>query len=309
MMDTCCPVVVFAFNRPKHLQFTLDALAVNSLSESTDVTIICDGPRGPQDVALTTLVQQTAYGENRFRSVTVQVNPENRGLATNIISGVTAMLEAHGRVIVLEDDLATSPHFLAYMNDALNLYADDATVASIQSWCFPHAETDAPDTFFLRGADCWGWATWQRAWKMLEQDANLLLEQIRAQKLQKVFNADGQYDYETMLEDAAAGRVSSWAVRWHASAFLQNCCSLYPAKSLVLNKGFDIGTHFDNCQLSQQGYNHSSVSVVAQPVCENRAMRNAYNAWLRNSVGDPVWYCRIKRVLNKCRSLATSLFK
>ena len=147
-MDACCPVVVFAFNRPMHLQTTLDALAVNSLSESTDVTIICDGPRGPQEVALTTAVQQVAHGEKRFRSVTVQVNPENRGLASNIISGVTAMLEAHGRVIVLEDDQATSPYFLTYMNDALNLYVNDATVASIQGWCFPHVETDAPDTFF-----------------------------------------------------------------------------------------------------------------------------------------------------------------
>ena len=142
-MDICCPVVVFVFNHPRHLQTTLDALAANNLSENTDVTIICDGPRGPQDVALTTAVQQAAYGEKRFRSVTVQVNPENRGLATNIISGVTAMLEALGRVIVLEDDLATSPHFLTYMNDALNLYADDATVASIHGWCFTHAETDA----------------------------------------------------------------------------------------------------------------------------------------------------------------------
>ena len=308
-MDFCCPVVIFAFNRPRHLQTTLDALAANNLSESTDVTIICDGPRGPQDVALTDAVRLVAHGEKRFRSVTVQVNPENRGLATNIISGVTAMLEAHGRVIVLEDDLATSPYFLAYMNDALNLYADDATVASIQGWCFPHAATDAPDTFFLRGADCWGWATWQRAWKMLEQDANLLLEQIRAQKLQRVFNADGQYDYEYMLKDAAAGRVSSWAVRWHASAFLQNCYSLYPARSLVLNKGFDTGTHFENYVSSQQECDARPVPVTPQPVCENRVMRTAYNVWLRNSVGGPVWYCRIKRVLNKCRSLATALFK
>lgn len=308
-MDACCPVIVFAFNRPKHLQTTLDSLAANTLSGNTDVTIICDGPRGQQDVALTDAVRQVAYGEQRFRSVSVQANTENRGLTLNIISGVSAMLEVHERVIVLEDDLATSPHFLAYMNDALNLYADDKAVASIQGWCFPHAVHDAPETFFLRGTDCWGWATWQRAWKMLNMDALALLEEIRRQKLQKVFNADGQYDYETMLEDAAAGRVSSWAVRWHASAFLQNCCSLYPAESLVLNKGFDTGTHFDNYQLSQQGYKHSSVSVVAQPVCENRAMRNAYNVWLRNSVGGPVWYFRIKRVLNKCRSFVAALFK
>ena len=309
MMSACCPVVIFAFNRPDHLQQTLEALAANSLARSTEVTIICDGPRGEQDLVLTQAVRQVAHNENRFLSVTVRENTVNRGLAQNIISGVTEMLEAYGRVIVLEDDLVTSPHFLAYMNDALELYTDNEKVASVQGWCFPHTVTDVSDTFFLRGADCWGWATWKDAWKMFNADALALVAQIRKRRLQHKFNADGQYDYETMLEDAAAGLVSSWAVRWHASVFLNNCYSLHPSKSLVLNKGFDTGTHFKENNLLQQECEFLPVPVVLQPVYENIAMRQTYNRWLRQSVNGTVWFCRFKRIVKKHLPFVAKLYK
>jgi len=42
------------------------------------------------------------------------------------------------------------------MNDALNHYADDDRVISIHGYMSPVAE-QLPTTFFLRGADCWGW--------------------------------------------------------------------------------------------------------------------------------------------------------
>ena len=71
-----------------------------------------------------------------------------------------------------------------------------------------------------------------------------------------------------MLKDAAAGRGSSWAVRWHASAFLQNCYSLYSARSLVSNKGFDSGTHFENDVSSQQECDARPVPVTPQPVAK-----------------------------------------
>jgi hypothetical protein len=77
------------------------------------------------------------------------------GLAGSIIDGVSQVLGSHGRVVVVEDDLLLSPHFLSYMNDGLALYADDERVASIHGYRYPGTEP-LPETFFLRGADCWG---------------------------------------------------------------------------------------------------------------------------------------------------------
>lgn len=47
-----------------------------------------------------------------------------------------------------------------------------------------------------------------------------------------------------MLEDFIEGKNSSWAIRWYASAFLNDKYTLYPGKSLVKNIGLDnSGTH------------------------------------------------------------------
>jgi hypothetical protein len=47
-----------------------------------------------------------------------------------------------------------------------------------------------------------------------------------------------------MLKDQIEGKNNSWAIRWHASLFLQNKLTLYPGKSLLENIGLDnSGTH------------------------------------------------------------------
>ena len=47
-----------------------------------------------------------------------------------------------------------------------------------------------------------------------------------------------------MLEGQIKGINDSWAVRWHASAFLAGKLTLYPGRSLVHNIGNDSsGTH------------------------------------------------------------------
>jgi hypothetical protein len=144
---------------------------------------------------------------------------------------------------VLEDDLEVDPKFLGFMNGALDLYAENARVASIHGYVYP---TDArlPQTFFLRGADCWGWATWERAWKCYNPDARALLNALRSCPWRAEFDFEGAYPYTRMLRDAQAGRVDSWAIRWYASTFIKGMYTLYPGASLVHNSGHDgTGTH------------------------------------------------------------------
>ena len=74
-------------------------------------------------------------------------------------------IERFDRIIVLEDDMVSSPYFLCYMNEALNLYAQDDRVACIHGYTYP-CENKLPEAFFLKGADCWGWGTWRRGWKL-----------------------------------------------------------------------------------------------------------------------------------------------
>jgi hypothetical protein len=123
------------------------------------------------------------------------------------------------------------------------MYAQDEQVVSIHAFSYP-TRVELPQTFFLRGADCWGWATWRRGWALFDPDGEGLLTRLRASGLEREFDLDGAYPYTALLEDQVEGRVDSWAVRWRASAFLAGRLTLWPGVLLVENIGQDgSGTH------------------------------------------------------------------
>lgn len=274
------PVVVFAYKRPEHLRQTIESLRANALAARTALTICCDGARSVADEPAVNEVRAYARSVGGFASVTVDESTENRGLARSIIRGVTQMLEHSDRVIVLEDDLFLSPHFLDYMNDGLAVYAADPQVASIHGYCYP-VDAPLPETFFLRGADCWGWATWRRAWSTFRTDGQSLLSELEARGLTRDFDLGGSFPYTRMLRDQVAGRNDSWAVRWHASCFLQDMLTLYPGVSLVENTGNDSsGTHCGTSDIYSQHVAHDPVPVARIPLEPSEAGRRAFAKFL-----------------------------
>ena len=50
------------------------------------------------------------------------------------------------------------------MSYSLERYRNEKQVASIHGY-LPNLSKEIYEPFFLRGADCWGWATWARAWE------------------------------------------------------------------------------------------------------------------------------------------------
>ena len=275
-MYKIAPIAIFAFNRPAHLRRTLAALAANELASESDVTIYCDGPRNLEEQRLTAATRTVAREATGFRTCRLVERERNLGLAESIIRGVSESLVKNDSIIVLEDDLITSPFFLRYMNEGLDVYADDSRVASIHGWCFPHSVPNPPETFFLRGADCWGWGTWKRAWRHFEPNAALLLRQLREHELEDVFNCNGAYDYTSMLKAVQDNKISSWAVRWRASAFLHDLYTLYPGHSLIQNIGMDgSGTHCGATEKLGVSLAPAPVHVMRQAVQENTAMRQA----------------------------------
>jgi len=173
-----------------------------------------------------------------FKSVTVIERDENYGLAQSIITGVTEIVNRSGKIIVLEDDMVTSPYFLRYMNEALQLYQDEENVISVHGYMYP-IMANLPETFFLKDTGCWGWGTWKRGWDFFEPDGSKLLHELINRKLTKKFDLNGSYCFTKMLRDQIKGKNNSWAIRWQASAFLNDKITLFPGKSLLKNIGHD----------------------------------------------------------------------
>jgi len=237
------PIALFTYNRLDHTRRTVEALARNELASESSLFVVSDGPKSSEDAIKVEAVRRYVRSITGFKSIELVCHPRNLGLAHSIIGGVTSLCGRHRRLIVVEDDLETSPFFLRYMNEALDLYNDTPEVISVHGYMYPVSEP-LPETFFIRGADCWGWATWQRGWNFFEPDGARLLTELQSRKLMAEFDFDDSAGYTTMLRQQIAGANNSWAIRWYASAFLAGKLTLYPGRSLVRNIGMDAsGTH------------------------------------------------------------------
>jgi glycosyltransferase involved in cell wall biosynthesis len=253
------PIVIFAYNRPQHLRQTVEALLKNEYASESDLIIYSDGfkdEKTREEVEETRKYIQSIIG---FKSIQVIKREKNWGLANNIIDGVTAVVNTYGRIIVLEDDLLTSPYFLKYMNEGLDFYENNEDVISIHGYTFP-VKGKLPESFFIKGADCWGWGTWKRGWELFEPDGAKLLSELISTHKTKEFDFGKTYPYTKMLKKQVEGIVGSWAIRWYASAFLKNKLTLCPGRSLIFYNGSDgSGT---NCGVSDE----FKIELAATPI-------------------------------------------
>lgn len=295
------PIALFAYARPDHTRRTIKALLDNPQARSSDLIVFSDAAR--------TLEKQFAVDEVRaylasvkgFRSVTVHHRPHNFGLAKSIIEGVNQVIREHDRVIVLEDDMVTSPHFLAYMNESLERFAGDDLVISIHGYVYP-VKQRLPEAFFLTGADCWGWATWRRGWQLFNPEGQELLNELKRRQLLMAFDFNGAYPYSKMLEGQIKGTNDSWAIRWYASAFLADKLTLYPGRSLVHNIGNDSsGTHCGDSDTHDAELSSTPIDLSRVQVTPSTEGRTTFEAFFRQAQGNLSTRLlqRLKQVLSK----------
>ncbi len=175
---------------------------------------------------------------------------------------MTKVIGLHGKVVVIEDDVVTSSHFLHYINQSLELYKDENDVICINGASFFNNAPIKENTFFQYGADCQGWATWERGWSLFNPDGTELLNSIISNK-QYLYELtyDDTYDYINMLKGTIDGRIDSWAIKWLCSAIVNRKLCLYPSKSLVQNIGFD--SEATNTKGNKSDYELEYISIIA----------------------------------------------
>jgi GT2 family glycosyltransferase len=232
------PVILFAYNRPHHTRLTIEALAANKLARNTKLIIFSDAEKNDNEKTAVEEVRRYLKTIRGFATLDIVERRRNLGLADSIISGVTQTVQEHGKVIVLEDDILTSPYFLQYMNDALVKYQHDERVMHIAAYMPPINTRGLPESFFLRQSSCWGWATWDRAWKYFHRNGKDYIRTFSKKDIRR-FNLDGCYPYWDQLINNEEGRIKTWAIYWYASVFSRGGLCLHPRESLMQNIGFD----------------------------------------------------------------------
>jgi hypothetical protein len=182
----------------------------------------------PKDVAANDNVKEvrefikTIQG---FKSITIVERDKNWGLAASIIGGVTHIVNQYGKIIVLEDDIVTSPYFLTFMNGALDFYAETPEVWSVSGYVYPINAKGLRDAFFWRAMDCWEWATWENRWRYFEKNPDGLISKFTKRDIYR-FNINGTENIWEQVLSNKTGKINTWAVFWYAIIFNITVCVL-----------------------------------------------------------------------------------
>ena len=311
------PIVLFVYSRPWHTRQTLMALAANHLADQSELIVFADGPKPdamPEEIAKIHEVRDLVKEQLWCKTVTVYESDYNKGLANSIIDGVTKVINKYSKVIVLEDDIVTSPGFLKYMNDALSLYESEDKVMHISGYMFP-VTSKLPEIFFYNTASCWGWGTWNRAWKYFNGNSKYLSEEIVKRDGILRFNIRGSYNFYQQLEQNVSGELKTWAVKWYASVFLNKGFSLHPYPSLTNNIGHDnSGENSSSNSFFNWSKLADGISVKMIPIKESKKAFSAMVKFNKNMSGtkkhsnDSLTFYLKKRILTVVRKLNLAQF-
>ena len=277
------PIAIFAYNRPTHLRKVVESILTNRESKSSELFVFIDGPKNLQDVTKIDEIVEFLNCLEGFSRCTFYKSKYNLGLEKSITSGISKILSIYEDIIVIEDDIVVSPNFLEFMNSGLKLYKNEEDVASIHGYVYP-VDRKLPETFFLRGADCWGWATWKRAWEKYDGNATRLLYNLERQGDLDLFNFSGHSNYLQMLESCATDKLNSWAIKWYASMFLEKKYTLYPGKSLVKNIGNDgTGTNSGVTKRFDQDLSKNRINLSKIQIIESAIARSEFEKFFKKS--------------------------
>lgn len=238
------PIIIFGFDRPRHLENLINSLVKNAETKNSDAYIYIDGPTDKINFENYENVKKLVSQQLPFRNTYLTIRETNFECKWNIIKGVTEVIDKFNKVIVLEDDLIVGKYFLNYMNSALNLYKNDEKIWHINGYCHPQLIKSKNSAAFGTLAQPWGWGTWKSKWDVFIDEkheyTNKNIISTLTDEERKKFNFYNLASYwEDALKFDQIKKNSIWDAYWYQTIFLNKGLTLFPQISHIQNEGFD----------------------------------------------------------------------
>lgn len=291
------PVCLFVWKRYDHLVRTLSALKSNYLARETELYVCSNAAISEEEKDSVEKIRSYVSAFEGMKKTTLICNEINKGISENLIKNVTKILKIYGKIIVLEDDMITSPNFLDFMNQALNFYQGFDNIQQIAGYCIPFDIKSTYDTYFIPRSCSWSWATWKDKWDRINwtPDKSQLLSVDW-----KRFCSAGE-DMKVMLKALANGTLNTWDITSDYSIYMNHMLTVFPTKSFIFNIGMD-GTG-EHCPKTDR-YNSELVQpdkrefVFDKEVAVNPKILRLYSKFYKLS-----WKSKIYNILSPIKPL------
>ena len=239
------PVVFTIFRRPDTTEKVFEAIRQ---AKPPLLFVIADAPReGNKEEAKKCAAAKAIIDRIDWECEVKKNYAEvNLGCAKRISSGLNWVFEQVSEAIILEDDCFPDPSFFRYCEELLEYYRCDRRVMSIAGTNFQFGN-QVNDYSYYHSCyhDCWGWATWKRAWQYFDLEMKLWSEFSHSDFLQeKLASAKSAKYWSKYFQLTYEGQKDSWFYRWLFCCWIQSGLAVVPKVNLISNLGFgNDGTH------------------------------------------------------------------
>lgn len=250
-------VAMFVYNRLDNTQVTLKHLLANHQASETDLYVFSDGGKDEVSWALVGDVRKYLHETKRtvdatraLHSMTIIERPVNFYLERNIIEGIQYVLERHETIIVLEDDIMTSPYFLEFMNQAFEAYRDVEQVMHVTGFSnLDLRQSQQRDFYFSPHMSGWGWGTWRDRWQKHFRHYQSREEALRGLTDRDISAIEygGVFPCMKNLDK----QPIPWDICWELAIHRAQGLCLMPVHTLVKNIGLAQGTHYSSSRWLQ----------------------------------------------------------
>lgn len=228
------PLVILFFNRPDSVKRLIQRL---SEVKPSRLYLVSDGARsGRADESAKVNECRALFDDLPWRcEIKRNFADKNLGCRQRIISGLDWVFEQEERAIILEDDCIPIVDFFPFVEQMLEHYKSDTRIMSVcgTNWC-PHKSWPDYSITFSRYAVISGWATWRRAWTLMDRELSNL-EFVKRDHLLR-YHLRSRWAEWYWLYVLTKIRTS-WGYRWEFTSFIQNGLHVLPKDSLVDNIG------------------------------------------------------------------------
>ncbi|WP_189523332.1 hypothetical protein [Nostoc sp. PA-18-2419] len=234
------PVCLIVFNRPDTTEKVFQTIRQ---VKPPILLVVSDGPRIDKlgEVEKCAAVRAIIDEVDWECQVLKNFSDVNMGLKRRVSTGLDWVFNNVEEAIILEDDCLPEPTFFRFCEDLLEYYRHDNRVMLITGTNFQFGlQQTEYSYYFSRYIDCWGWATWKRAWQHYDFEMKQWPEIRENNWLFDILQDSEEVEYWThVFQNTYDGYINSWAYRWKLACWIQSGLTIIPSTNLVSNIGFN----------------------------------------------------------------------
>jgi hypothetical protein len=164
----------------------------------------------------------------------------NLGCGVRPATGLSWVFSQVDKAIVLEDDCLPADSFFRYCEELLVRYEHDPRIVHIGGSNFiSKKRTPTASYAFSRNNQCWGWATWRRAWNNYDYAIKTWPAMRETGQLRTFVSNQMEYEFwQSAFDHIHRGVRDIWDFQWVYAGWMQGGLAIYPEQNLIMNLGF-----------------------------------------------------------------------